>query len=178
MTLWTNGCCNPWGTPKRLCPWAAPTPMPCPWELKHGRPCPMGLFATKLLALSSIWPCPCAFQACTLVTLVTAYHWQTNATQRLRNGKLVFRLSLFVQVNCRDKSDEINCAYLRFGDNYAKELIPRDQEGLTLTVYINVSVLAFPAIETVNLKITADLYLNLRWYDLRITLQVFTTFLQ
>ena len=33
---------------------------------------------------------------------------------------------------------------------------------------MNVSVLAFPFIETVNLKFTADFFLNLKWYDLRI----------
>ena len=37
-----------------------------------------------------------------------------------------------------------------------------------LLVYINASVLAFPNIETVNLKFTADFYLNLRWYDFRV----------
>lgn len=72
------------------------------------------------------------------------------------------------EINCADKSDEYNCDYLRFGANYAKELIPRDEKGEALTVYINVSVLAFPFIETVNLKFTADFFLNLRWYDLRI----------
>ena len=33
---------------------------------------------------------------------------------------------------------------------------------------MNASVLAFPFIDTVNLKFTADFYLNLRWYDTRI----------
>ena len=66
------------------------------------------------------------------------------------------------------RSDEINCDYLKFGGNYAKELIPRDAGGATTIVYINISVLAFPFIDTVNLKFTADFFLNLRWYDLRI----------
>ena len=70
--------------------------------------------------------------------------------------------------DCNDKSDEYYCDYLRFGENYAKELIPRDESGKALIVYMNVSVLAFPFIETVALKFTADFYLNLKWYDLRI----------
>ncbi len=70
--------------------------------------------------------------------------------------------------DCFDKSDEYYCDYLRFGENYAPELIPRDESGGSLTVYMNVSVLAFPYIETINLKFTADFYLNLKWYDLRI----------
>ena len=37
-----------------------------------------------------------------------------------------------------------------------------------LPVFINVSILAFPMIDTVNLKVTIDYYLNLRWYDSRL----------
>ena len=37
-----------------------------------------------------------------------------------------------------------------------------------MVVYLNVSVLAFPAIDSVNLRFTSDFYLSLRWYDLRI----------
>ena len=56
-----------------------------------------------------------------------------------------------------------------FGEqNYAKELIPRDEGDDPCLIYMNASVLAFPFIETVNLKFTADFYLNLRWYDTRI----------
>ena len=72
------------------------------------------------------------------------------------------------EIDCVDQSDEYYCDYLRFGENYAKELIPRDETGNPLIVYMNVSVLAFPFIETINLKFTADFYLNLKWYDLRI----------
>ena len=70
--------------------------------------------------------------------------------------------------DCHDKSDEYYCDYLRFSENYAKELIPRDENGKSLEVSMNVSVLAFPFIDTVSLKFTADFYLNLKWYDLRI----------
>ena len=56
--------------------------------------------------------------------------------------------------DCADKSDEYYCDYLRFGENYAKELIPRDETGGALIIYMNVSVLAFPFIETIDLKFT------------------------
>ena len=71
------------------------------------------------------------------------------------------------ELDCIDKSDEFYCEYLRFGENYASELVPRDESGATCVVYMNVSVLAFPFIETMNLKFTADYFLNLKWYDLR-----------
>ena len=70
--------------------------------------------------------------------------------------------------DCQDKSDEYYCDYLRFGESYAKDLIPRDESGKALVVYMNVSVLAFPKIETIALRFTADFYLNLKWYDLRL----------
>eukprot|EP00094_Tigriopus_californicus_P006421 TCALIF_06184-PA protein Name:"Similar to GLRB Glycine receptor subunit beta (Homo sapiens)" AED:0.20 eAED:0.20 QI:0/1/0.66/1/1/1/6/0/430 len=72
------------------------------------------------------------------------------------------------EIDCKDKSDEYNCDYLKLGANYAKELIPRDEQGKTFNIYLNISVLALPYIETSTLKFTADFYLNLRWYDLRI----------
>ena len=76
------------------------------------------------------------------------------------------------EINCEDKSDEYNCKYLKFGNNYNKGILPIDVEaaGEPLTVYINVSVLAFPEIDTMNLKFTADFYLNLRWNDVRLDL--------
>ena len=43
--------------------------------------------------------------------------------------------------------------------------------GNPLIVYMNVSVLAFPSIETMKLSFTSDFFLNLRWYDLRVSLQ-------
>ena len=76
------------------------------------------------------------------------------------------------EYDCDDKSDEQNCKYLKFGEeSYVKELIPRDVSGNPAKVYINISVLAFPNIDTVTLKFTADFYLNLRWYDPRIEFQ-------
>ena len=66
-------------------------------------------------------------------------------------------------IDCNDKSDEFYCDYLRLRSRYAKTLLPRDRLGNPLNVYINVSILAFPSIDTVNLKFTADFYLQLRW---------------
>ncbi len=81
-------------------------------------------------------------------------------------ASFVFRDKCDTDIDCADKSDEYYCAYLRFGENYAKELIPRDETGNALDVYLNVSILAFPSIDTVNLKFTADFFLNLRWLEI------------
>ena len=37
-------------------------------------------------------------------------------------------------------------------------------------VFINVTIFALPILSTKELRFTADFYLNLRWYDLRLTL--------
>jgi hypothetical protein len=71
-------------------------------------------------------------------------------------------------LNCLDKSDENTCDYLSYGKNNAIQLIPRDQEGIPLKVYMNVSILSIPVIDTVNLKYTIDFSLRMRWYDFRI----------
>ncbi len=54
---------------------------------------------------------------------------------------------------------------MNFGPNYAKELIPRDETGDPVVVRMNVSILAFPEIDTVNLKFTTDFFLNLKWFN-------------
>ena len=73
-------------------------------------------------------------------------------------------------LDCADKSDESHCSYLILGNDYAKELLPVNENREPCFIYMNVSILAFPKIDTMNLKFTADFYLNLRWYDLRIQL--------
>ena len=57
------------------------------------------------------------------------------------------------------------------GEDYGKELVPRSQNGSPVLVYLNVSVLAFPTIDTSTLSFTADFFLNLRWRDLRLEFQ-------
>ena len=44
-------------------------------------------------------------------------------------------------IDCKDKSDEHYCNFLRFGGNYEKGQLPVYESGEPLTVYINVSVL-------------------------------------
>ena len=74
-------------------------------------------------------------------------------------------------VDCKDKSDEQYCDYLRIPPNYGKELIPNEDPKVPLIVYLNVSVLAFPEIKTTELTFTSDYFLNLRWYDPRLEFQ-------
>lgn len=76
--------------------------------------------------------------------------------------KALFSNKCNTEIDCPDKSDEHNCDYLKLDESYAKELIPRDDSGETAVVYMNLSVLAFPSIETVSLKFTADFFLRLR----------------
>ena len=105
--------------------------------------------------------------------------WQLHHSQVYTSSNLYFRFCVpkaaFIfsskcdtNIDCEDKSDEINCAYMKLPDNYAKELIPRDPLGGAVLVHMNVSFLAFPVIDVFSLKFTVDYFLNMRWFDLRI----------
>jgi len=71
-------------------------------------------------------------------------------------------------IDCPDNSDEVNCDILELGNDYRGELFPRELDNSALTVYVNVSILAFPKIDTLELFFTADFVLSLRWYDPRL----------
>ena len=53
-------------------------------------------------------------------------------------------------------------------DAYAKAILPVSPEGDPCIIHMNVSILAFPEIDTLNLKFTSDFYIKMRWYDLRL----------
>ena len=50
------------------------------------------------------------------------------------------------EIDCKDKSDEHNCDFMFFGEqNYAKELIPRDEGGFHLcTLECQIQDTVFP----------------------------------
>ena len=75
-----------------------------------------------------------------------------------------------IELNCEDQTDELNCAGIRTGNEYAREKMPVSVTAEPITIYINVSLLGFPSISTKDGKISVDFYLNLRWYDLRLDL--------
>ncbi len=80
------------------------------------------------------------------------------------------------KINCADKSDERLCDFMTLGTNYAKEIQPSDAVGgLPLKVYLNVTVMAFSSIDTVNMKFTADVLLRMRWYESRIVVKDLNT---
>ena len=57
---------------------------------------------------------------------------------------------------------------LKLGSSYAKEKIPVSLTSEPITIFINVSLIAFPIISTKDTKFSTDFYLNIRWYDLRL----------
>lgn len=77
-------------------------------------------------------------------------------------------------MDCTTGEDESNCTYVSFEPSYIKTIMPKmfnsKTNDYTMDVKINISILAFPAIDTTNLVFTADFVLNLRWYDDRLIL--------
>ena len=49
--------------------------------------------------------------------------------------------------------------------NYAGQLGPSSHGSEAVPVYLNISILALPRIDTILLQFTADYYVNLRWYQ-------------
>ncbi len=96
-----------------------------------------------------------------------------------------FRNRCDTKFNCPDQSDEIGCDYLKIATNYNKELAPPSRVSYTsetilgeqdhndnshlMIVYLNLSIQALPSIDTVNLKFTVDFFLQLEWYDSRLS---------
>ena len=78
-----------------------------------------------------------------------------------------------------------DCEILKLDKNYRGELFPRELDNSALTVYMNVSILAFPKviivmgtivtihvtmfqIDTLQLYFTTDFILTMRWRDPRL----------
>ena len=69
--------------------------------------------------------------------------------------------------DCQDKTDEKNCIFLQTDEDYAKEILPVNENLDPCIVFINITISAFPIISTKDVRFTADFYMNLRWYDAR-----------
>ena len=67
------------------------------------------------------------------------------------------------KIDCEDESDESQCTYLEVPSNYAGQLSPSSKGSSAVPVYLNISILALPRIDTILLSFTADYYINLRW---------------
>ena len=67
------------------------------------------------------------------------------------------------KIDCGDESDESQCTYLEVPSNYAGQLAPSSKGSSAVPVYLNISILALPRIDTILLQFTADYYVNLRW---------------
>jgi len=70
--------------------------------------------------------------------------------------------------DCPDGSDEEDCDILVIPSDYRNELFPITTDGSPLDVYLNVTVLAFPEISTLELSFLADFVLLMRWVDPRL----------
>lgn len=74
------------------------------------------------------------------------------------------------KLDCFDQSDEMECYFVTKSRSYLDQLIPPPESNVNpRLVYINVTIKSFPSIDTIGLKFTADFYLNLRWFDPRLT---------
>ena len=78
----------------------------------------------------------------------------------------LFRCNLVDE--CPDASDEKECDVLFLPSDYRSELFPLTSTGDPLSVTLNVSVLAFPIISTLEMSFLCDFILLMRWVDPRL----------
>ena len=76
----------------------------------------------------------------------------------------------FLQVDCPDSSDEKDCDVLEVPSDYRSQIFPITASGDPLLVTVNVTILAFPEIHTLELSYTVDFVLLMQWIDPRLAL--------
>ncbi|XP_023337222.1 uncharacterized protein LOC111708162 isoform X2 [Eurytemora carolleeae] len=70
--------------------------------------------------------------------------------------------------DCPDGSDEKDCDILEIPQDYRSELFPLTEDGSPLVVKMNVTILSFPDISTLQLSYMADFVLLMTWSDPRL----------
>jgi len=73
-----------------------------------------------------------------------------------------------LSVDCPDRSDEKDCDILILPGDYRGEKFPILTSREPIELFINVSILAFPDINTLKLNYLVDFVLSMRWVDPRL----------
>lgn len=73
-----------------------------------------------------------------------------------------------LKVDCPDSSDEKDCGVLKVPDDYRSQIFPITATGEPLLVTVNVTILAFPEVNTLELSYTVDFILLMQWNDNRL----------
>jgi len=71
-------------------------------------------------------------------------------------------------IDCPDRSDEKDCDLLTVPDDYRGEKFPIQNSREPIGLFINVSVIAFPEVNTLDLNYLVDFVLSMRWNDPRL----------
>ena len=71
--------------------------------------------------------------------------------------------------DCPDKSDEKDCEQLEIPDDYRGEKFPIMDSRQPIGLFTNISVLAFPEIDTLQSTYLVDFVISMRWIDPRLT---------
>jgi len=70
--------------------------------------------------------------------------------------------------DCPDKTDEKDCEQLVLPDDYRGEKFPIQDSREPIGLYVNVSILAFPEIDTLQSTYLVDFVISMRWIDPRL----------
>ena len=79
-----------------------------------------------------------------------------------------------LMADCPDKTDENDCEQLVLPPDYRGEKFPIQNSGEPIGLFVNMSILAFHDIETLQSTYLVDFVLSMRWVDPRCLLLEFT----
>merc|ERR1719445_571552 len=74
-----------------------------------------------------------------------------------------------LSVDCPDRSDEKDCELLVLPDDYRGEKFPIQNSREPIGLYMNLSILAFPDVDTLKSNYLVDFVISMRWIDPRLT---------
>ncbi|XP_053626447.2 uncharacterized protein [Cherax quadricarinatus] len=76
-----------------------------------------------------------------------------------------------LEANCPDQSDERDCKIVEIPKDYIKAAPPARRGTEPVRIKINVTILSIQPIDTVNMKLTIDLSVDLVWQDPRLSMK-------
>ena len=74
-----------------------------------------------------------------------------------------------LKADCPDKTDEKDCEQLTVPDEYKGEKYPILNSGEPLELFVNISILSFPDINTLQSTYLVDFVISMRWLDPRLS---------
>ena len=78
-------------------------------------------------------------------------------------------------LECNDRSDEIGCELITFGEGYIKGIVPKETVDTPRNIILMVKIKSFPEINAIKLSFTMNFNLRMMWSDHRLVMNDLNT---